>query len=190
MNYWTTSDFHFGHTNIIKYCDRPFKDVDEMNDVIIRKFNERVKPEDIVFFLGDFCFKSGSKRGEGESIKPVEYQRKLNGNIIYIKGNHDRNNSLKSIIRHVKIQFGSYLINLVHRPEDIKWDCDFNIVGHVHENWKTKIVQKVNYLNMNEADKMLLINCGVDVWNFYPAKLTEIVDLYNKEKVLIDRGRI
>ena len=59
MNYWWTSDYHFSHFNIISYCDRPFKTAEEMNKIIIRRHNERVKPDDTVFFLGDFIFKGG-----------------------------------------------------------------------------------------------------------------------------------
>jgi len=63
MNYWWTSDYHFSHFNIIRYCNRPFKTVEEMNETIIRKHNERVKPKDTVFFLGDFIFKGGKEGG-------------------------------------------------------------------------------------------------------------------------------
>jgi len=62
---WFTSDTHFGHFNIIEYCNRPFKTVDEMNSKLIRFWNERVKPDDIVYFLGDFCFKNTSGCEEG-----------------------------------------------------------------------------------------------------------------------------
>ena len=58
MNYWWTSDYHFSHFNIIRYCKRPFETAEEMNETIIRKHNERVKPEDTVFFLGDRHIKS------------------------------------------------------------------------------------------------------------------------------------
>jgi len=63
MNYWWTSDYHFSHANIIKYCGRPFETVEEMSETIIRKHNERVKPEDTAFFLGDFIFKGGNEGG-------------------------------------------------------------------------------------------------------------------------------
>jgi len=58
MNHWFTADFHLGHANIIKYCERPFRNVLEMNRTIIKKHNERVKKDDIVYFLGDFCFRN------------------------------------------------------------------------------------------------------------------------------------
>ena len=57
MRFWFTGDSHFNHTNIIKYTDRPFKDIYHMNETIIKNWNERVKDEDTVFHLGDFCFK-------------------------------------------------------------------------------------------------------------------------------------
>ena len=50
-----TSDTHFNHTNIIRFCNRPFKDVSHMNETIISNWNRVVGPEDIVFHLGDFC---------------------------------------------------------------------------------------------------------------------------------------
>ena len=49
-----TSDHHFGHENIIRFCNRPFKDAREMNEVLIQRWNEKVKPRDEVYHLGDF----------------------------------------------------------------------------------------------------------------------------------------
>ena len=50
-----TSDTHFNHTNIIRFCNRPFKDVIHMNETIIANWNSVVGPDDIIFHLGDFC---------------------------------------------------------------------------------------------------------------------------------------
>lgn len=81
MKTWFTSDTHFGHKNIIKYTNRPFDTVEEMNDVLIQNWNDRIKSNDRVFHLGDFAF------GE-KYIK--EIFPKLNGRVTLIKGNHDR----------------------------------------------------------------------------------------------------
>ena len=72
MNLWFTSDTHFGHENIIKYCKRPFKSLEHMNMEIIRRWNERVQPDDMVIFAGDFCFRNSpasKERGEGDTHK-------------------------------------------------------------------------------------------------------------------------
>ena len=52
---WFTSDFHLGHFNIIRYCKRPFADTREMNAAILERLNALVKPDDVLYFLGDFC---------------------------------------------------------------------------------------------------------------------------------------
>ena len=79
-----TADLHLGHANIIRYCNRPFKDIDRMNDVLISNWNSRVKSGDTVIHNGDFCFKNtpGGKEGEGAvGINAQEWAKKLNGNI-------------------------------------------------------------------------------------------------------------
>ena len=75
---YITSDHHFGHKKIIKYSNRPFNSVEEMDEELIRRFNSRVSPGDIVYNLGDYCF-----------TNPEKYAGRLNGNIIRIKGSHD-----------------------------------------------------------------------------------------------------
>lgn len=54
MNTWFTSDQHIGHKNIIAYSNRPFSNVDEMTEELVRRHNERVRPDDLVYQLGDF----------------------------------------------------------------------------------------------------------------------------------------
>lgn len=79
MRRFVTSDLHLFHKNIIAYCQRPFADVEEMNEVIIKNWNEVVKKDDMVYVLGDFSFCSR------EMVK--EFVSKLNGRKILVAGN-------------------------------------------------------------------------------------------------------
>lgn len=74
------ADTHFSHENIIKYCNRPFNDIDEMNNEMINNWNNIVKKDDIVYHLGDFTIDS-------DDLKNLV--NKLNGEIYFIRGNHD-----------------------------------------------------------------------------------------------------
>src|SRR3989344_4017153 len=82
MKIFITADHHFNHKNIIEYCKRPFKTVEEMNETMIERWNRRVGKDDLVIHLGDF--------GLGNKEKINEIRKRLNGTIILIKGNHDR----------------------------------------------------------------------------------------------------
>ena len=86
---WITSDCHFNHVRILDYNrdTRPFSSPQEMNETIIRNWNECVRSEDTVFVVGDFFM------GKKETIPEILPQ--LNGERIYvIKGNHDTNNRI------------------------------------------------------------------------------------------------
>ena len=76
-----TSDTHFNHTNIIRFCNRPFKDVTHMNETIIANWNSVVGPDDIIFHLGDFYL--------GSSAECINVLNRLNGKIYLIAGNHE-----------------------------------------------------------------------------------------------------
>ena len=80
---WITSDTHFGHINIIKYCNRPYADVTEMNNALIANINSQVAPEDTLIHAGDFCF------GDYNAI--IRYRQRINcQHIQLVLGNHDR----------------------------------------------------------------------------------------------------
>ena len=76
-----TADPHFGHTNIIRYENRPFASAEEMDQELIRRWNETVSPEDTVYLLGDFSFYGKEKSTEILSA--------LQGHIRLVMGNHD-----------------------------------------------------------------------------------------------------
>lgn len=79
-----TSDTHFGHVNILKFNaeQRPFKDTEEMDEAIIRRWNNVVSPEDTVYHLGDVAL--------GNIAKSLPKVARLNGYKIAVMGNHDR----------------------------------------------------------------------------------------------------
>ena len=177
---WVTSDTHFGHDKIRGYCSRPFKDVEDMNKVMIRNWNQRVKPEDTIFFLGDFCFKRSTEAPTGEPFQ--HYSSQLKGNIIYIKGNHDRNNGSKSRISSIHLEYAGKTIRLMHDPRFADPKFDYNFCGHVHEKWQfRKTAMGFGIAN--------LINVGVDVNKFMPITIDEAISKFKhweKEKEMAD----
>jgi len=82
MNIFFTADHHFRHANIIRYCDRPFTTCPEMDEELIRRWNEKVAPFDVVYHLGDFGFFKQSHEVE----RIIE---RLNGYIVLVPGSHD-----------------------------------------------------------------------------------------------------
>lgn len=76
-----TADTHFWHKNVLKYCDRPFHDIEHMNNTIINNWNEIVSKDDNVYIVGDFAFSGITKQ------KDILSQ--LNGTKRLVRGNHD-----------------------------------------------------------------------------------------------------
>jgi len=165
MDIYFVSDFHLGHFNIIRYTNRPFSALEEMDSVIIRKFNERVKEDDLVFFLGDFCMKTSSEAKEAPK-NAFEYYRSqlICKNIIFIRGNHDNNNSTKTPIESIVINHGGERIYLTHNPKYAKKDFHLNFCGHVHDKWKFQKIDRNSYI----------VNLSVENWDYYPITFNEI----------------
>jgi len=157
MKYFFTSDYHFFHTNIIKYENRPFKNVEEMNETIIKKHNERVKEDDLVYFLGDWGFyasKTRAFRGEGMPVRIDDLQKQLNGSHYSVRKNHDKSQNKLNISTHRMIlNKGGLYIDLVHKVEDaVIYDYSYYypliICGHAHGKWQTKEVEKDGYVSL------------------------------------------
>lgn len=132
MNIFFIADTHFGDGNIIRYENRPFADIAEMDRVIIKKWNETVSAYDKIFLIGDFsayCFD-----------KSREICRSLNGEKFLVMGNHDIENEQYyrdcgfSEVSRYPIIYESFWI-LSHEPMYINKNMPYaNIFGHVHGN--------------------------------------------------------
>ena len=181
MKSWFSADYHLGHDNIRKYCHRPFKTLEEMDNTLINNWNARVSPDDTVIHLGDFCFKNspGGKSGEGSITKSSSYMSRLNGNKVMVRGNHDRNNSTKAIIESMMIKHGGLEMFLTHIPPDNTFAVpdftDLILCGHVHGAWKHKVIKYPE-----SRPPMMILNVGVDVWNFRPIDINEIIEYLAK----------
>ena len=161
------SDTHFNHVNIVKYCNRPFDSVEEMNNTIIENWNKTVKENDIVYFLGDFVL----SKNKGTMVK--KYKDLLNGEIIFIKGNHDKKGKKFEII-----EYEDYKFMLIHNP-DSSYTFDFNgwiIHGHHHAN----DLDKYPLIN----PKMKRINVSVEVLNYKPISFENILKLIRNGKFI------
>lgn len=171
-NIWVTSDTHFNHKNVIKYCNRPYKDVDEMNQSLIKNWNSCATPQDDIYHLGDFCF------GDPSSII---YQ--LNGNIFLVPGNHDhrllkwlkKNTTNKIKVLDSIYEFRYPLLQLpvvmCHYPLETwnrKHYGSIHLHGHAH-----------GQLNSSTVPNRL--DVGVDPHNYTLISLASIRDYLGKE---------
>ena len=129
---WLIGDTHFGHKNIIDYCDRPFKNISEMNEALIQNWNKVVNRTDEVFMMGDFAL-----CGKDELIA---YGKRLKGRKRLILGNHDdasintyREAGFEYVYNYPIIVEDYYIFS--HRPIFVKNnDLYCNIFAHVHGN--------------------------------------------------------
>jgi len=218
-----TGDRHTFHANILKYTNRLIfmnekeknvmlkgneeeikklkiskESVYRMNRELLRRNNERVKDDNIIYDLGDVAFFSSKNRefrGDGICDDIHSYLDRFTGKRIYILGNHDkRSNKLNIANYRIILYKGGMYIDLVHNPKNILLnDSDYyyplHLVAHVHNCWLTKEV-------VDEKGRCsLLINVGVDVHNYYPVSFDEIIAIYfkwlkTKSKVQQDKIRM
>ena len=174
-----TSDTHFNHTNIISYCQRPFKNVDEMNERIIANWNEVVSEDDIIFHLGDFCL--------GRAAEWTRLLDRLNGKIYLIMGNHDRKNirqgfmdRFEHVAMQMHIEVGKQRIYLNHYPflcfeggyKDV-----WQLFGHVHTRKSNTGIDagRLQYLYPTQYD------VGVDNNNFAPVSFEQVKKIIGKQ---------
>lgn len=181
MSIFFTSDHHFGHERIIELTGRPFKDRFEMNRAMKERWNERIKPNDLVYIVGDLSFM--------QETATRKLCKELNGKKMLIQGNHDKDKRLpkdcfEEICFNKEIEINGEKVLMCHypykgtpeeiahaekngyklkymdrRPED---NGGWLIHGHVHQKWKIK---------------RKMINVSVEPWDYYPVSMEEIVQI-------------
>lgn len=170
---WFTSDTHFCHANILRFSGRPFGSVEEMNEELIRRWNETVPEDGIVFHLGDFCL-GGSKDWN-------DILHRLHGKIYLILGNHDMKNikqgfmgRFELVTQQMTIRVGGQSIILNHNPflayggsyRDV-----WQLFGHVHSGPLSNTGLDLPRLKMLFP---LQYDVGVDNNDFRPVSFFEV----------------
>ena len=170
MNYYI-SDMHMGHKNVLKFDDRPFQSVEEMNETLIVNWNKKVTDEDDVWILGDFCYRSEKD--------PSFYLKQLKGKKHLIIGNHDKVtvntdsalNYFDSVERLKHIKDREYNVILCHFPLadwNAKHRGSYHVYGHIHNN-KDEV-----YEFMKQQERAL--NAGCMINNYEPVTLEELLE--------------
>lgn len=165
MTNWYTADPHFGHENVIKFCDRPFRSASHMDAVLLQNLQAMVRPEDTLWIIGDFAY--------GPKAKDPDWLRKLFAKLPgaekhLIVGNHDLEPTLAlpwTSVQHLaEVRDGPHnqAHTLCHYPM-LTWNHArrgaLQIFGHVHNNW----------LGSRNS-----VNAGVDVWDYFPVRFEDL----------------
>lgn len=171
------ADMHLGHENIIRLCNRPFDNVEQMNAYMIQAWNAKVQTEDEVYILGDVAFKF-----QGNML--VKILNSLKGTKYLIIGNHDgrylKDENFKQCFAGIydikSMYLGNTRIVMCHYPL-CEWEGYFrgayHIYGHIHNTVNTNA-----YKIMSTEERAL--NAGADIISFTPATFEELV-MYNKQ---------
>ncbi len=179
MRTFFTADHHFGHTNIIQYCARPFKDLEHMNLAMIKRWNETVTPDDFIYYLGDFCLGGSYVKLLGE----LDFRE-----MVFIPGNHDPIKKLQNLgDTRIRVQDNDIIkinnrdVFLTHSPLDSSESLP-TLCGHVHEHWLIQrpgdaIEEYRGSIRVLKRVHHAIINVGVDQHDFRPVSSEIILEL-------------
>jgi len=167
-NIWFSSDLHFGHKKVIQSSNRPFKSIEENDEVLIQNWNSVVKAKDTIYFLGDFAFCNKETA--------VKIRNRLNGQIFFIRGNHDRT------AYQIKNMFGWFKdVYSLHINDQNIWLSHYahlvwpkmhygtwHFFGHSHSSLN-KVIAETDVLKNKQ-----MIDVGVDCWNYFPVNYDQL----------------
>lgn len=171
-NIYVISDTHFGHWFANWFWDRPYDSLRDMNEAMIKIWNDKITDKDLVIIVGDFC--AGSKRFLNYLV------HSLNGEKILVKGNHDTKRRYKNLLKTGEIKIydrlefthNEKLVVFTHIPTmDIPQNA-INIHGHYH---------RVNI--PPRFDKSKYFNACVDRNDFKPILLDKVLELKLNEEI-------
>lgn len=186
MGIFVTSDLHFHHANIIKFCNRPFKHVEDMNEALIKNINSKVGANDILFHLGDFCFQPHTK------LAGIREQLNCN-NIHIVLGNHDKDyyfeqtGQFASVQHYHELNIGKVNFIFFHYPL-LSWNHYYrnSIMCHGHNHFGLFRMEVFENTPDSALKRRIMAQSRIDVGidhslsNWHPFSLDEVVDIVKK----------
>ena len=176
------ADTHFGHTKIIGFCNRPFANVEEMDNTLIDNWNAVVKPDEDIYILGDFAFIVANK------VHAIV--TRLNGRKHLIRGNHDRfikrydkyADDFVWIKDYAEVEINERRFILFHYPI-MEWAGYYRNAIHVYGHVHNQAVAQASVEQLEKAPKQhytlpgRAVNVGVDVTGFKPISVLDVIRL-------------
>lgn len=170
MGIWFTSDLHLGHGNILRHQpNRPWDDVESMNEALIGNINELVSEQDVLYILGDFSFKV--KQAQAMELREGIRCR----NVHLVRGNHDcgwnGTSAFKTVTDYVELKTDSRKIVMSHYPF-LEWNGSrrgWSVMLHGHQH------NDAGYNEANIEAGILRFDVGVDANDFKPVSLDTVL---------------
>ncbi len=143
-DFWT-ADTHFDHKAILRYSNRRFDSVEEMNAILIERWNAKVPPKGVVWFLGDLAF--------AKPARMLEILDQLHGQIHLIRGNHDRHMKPEVLARFASVhtlteqRLDGKKVSLCHYPMHA-WESSHYGALHFHGHSHGECEPRLNRLDV------------------------------------------
>ncbi len=167
-NLFFTADTHFGHENIIRYCDRPFASAQDMDARMIENWNAVVRPGDTVYHLGDFCYGDAGP-----------YLRRLVGQVVLVRGNHD----LDKYLKFARFAGVHDILRLKGVPDK---RTSIVLMHFSMRTWDRKSWMLHGHSHGCLAPIKNSVDVGVDPNGFRPLALEEVAQLIEKTQDLVN----
>lgn len=162
MRTFITADQHFGHQNVIRFADRPYVDAWQMDEDLIKRHNRVVGPRDLVYMLGDICYRASLDKAN-------ELISRLHGRKILIRGNHDKSYDpalFEDMLDLTEIKYDDKRIVLCHYPL-LEWKGSqrgsYHFHGHQHNHTSYNLEMRAQGIHRYDV--------GVDANHYTPVDM-------------------
>ena len=175
---WFTADLHLGHANIIKYCNRPFASIHEMDAELVTRWNDLVGDKDDIYILGDIAF--------SRPLVVIPLIRQLKGRKHLVIGNHDRKNLDHQEFRDLFVEYKDIHTVKIQDPS-LKTNVQRIVLCHYamrtwnhshHGCWQ---LFGHSHGNLPDDPNLMSFDVGVDCWDYRPIDYEKVKEVMSKK---------